>query len=738
MIAVRLLGAQSVATVGGAEITSVSAQPKRMALLAFLGLATGSGDGFVSRDTIQALFWPESDQQHARNSLNQFVFQLRTALGSDALVSRGQDRLGLDPALVSVDGREFRAAIAGGDLERAVTLYGGEVLPGFHLGGSVEWEHWLDGERHWFREQAREAALELARQAIGSGDRTAAVRWSGRAVEIDADAAPAAEELRAEIQEVEQHPHSGSGGVPPTIRAGGAPDQAAEPVPSRRRQPVAFAALLIGCLVVVGLLLTGLDRGSPPSVDTLGTGPRLAILPVEDLTGDSAGAYLVEGLHSALIAETGRLGRVLVTPRTSIAAVHDRGLALDSIAAALRVDLVLEPVVRRIGDSIGVEIRLLDPVSGETLWDKRSWTSRANWLELVERLPKVVAREITTQMDPKAELAPVEPRSLAPAAVAAYPRGEALRHVWGLDSLKLAHYDEALRIEPGYAEAHLARARVLHNAGGWFGHRAAASALPEAVTALERAIEIDPDLAEAHLVLANLKFHYFFDWATAEREYRVALEINPGLAEARIHYGNFLRAMRRVEEGVRQIELARDLDPLDGDIWAELAVQYNTLGRSEAARVAAARAAELAPESGAVMLANAFRLYERGDVAEAAAMMESAGRLAFAAKMHASGGSRHRALQLVDSLEGMANRNTLAIAGTYLVLGDTAAAIEWLERGWDERDSNLIWLNSAVHSEVDGHQPMASNWPRFGMHGHPRVQAILARMKFPEPPPRPR
>src|SRR2546426_11137875 len=130
------------------RLAGLLAQPKRVALLAYLALARPRG--FQNRDMLLALFWPEKDEQHARWALNQSVHYLRGALGNDAVLRHGED-VSLDAARVTCDAIALEAACAARRWDEAMGLYDGELLPGLRPGGAAELEHWLDGERQPLR-----------------------------------------------------------------------------------------------------------------------------------------------------------------------------------------------------------------------------------------------------------------------------------------------------------------------------------------------------------------------------------------------------------------------------------------------------------------------------------------------------------------------------------------------------------------------------------------------------------
>lgn len=180
MIELRLLGTLDLRDrATGVRAGAVLAQPKRLALLCHLVLATSRG--LHRRDRLLALFWPDSPEDRARNSLNQAVFNLRRSLGEAALVSTPEE-LGIAPGSVWSDVIAFEQALDRGDRQGALELYGGELMPGFHLDGGAEFEQWLDAERERLRRRAVGAALETADELERGGNGVGAVELLRRGV----------------------------------------------------------------------------------------------------------------------------------------------------------------------------------------------------------------------------------------------------------------------------------------------------------------------------------------------------------------------------------------------------------------------------------------------------------------------------------------------------------------------------------------------------------------------------
>ncbi len=159
------------------------AQPKVVALLTYLALAAaGRPARYQRRDRMVGLLWPELDQTHARGALRKAVHAARGVLGADALLSRGDEELALAPGALWCDAVAFGEAEESGYLARALELYAGDLLPGFHLPECGEFGRWLDDERADLRERAAGAAWALAARMIEGEQLTEAGRWARRAV----------------------------------------------------------------------------------------------------------------------------------------------------------------------------------------------------------------------------------------------------------------------------------------------------------------------------------------------------------------------------------------------------------------------------------------------------------------------------------------------------------------------------------------------------------------------------
>jgi len=182
MIRLQLLGSLDLRDEDGRELRAVLAQPKRLALLAYLAAASPFGPH--RRDTLLGIFWPGLDQEHARNALSKAIHFLRRALGERAIASRTAEELAVAPEVVWTDVRAFAEALDAGRTDEALELYRGDLLPSFFVSEAPGFEEWLEGERARFRVRAAAAARILAERHEARRHLTLAVACARRAVDL--------------------------------------------------------------------------------------------------------------------------------------------------------------------------------------------------------------------------------------------------------------------------------------------------------------------------------------------------------------------------------------------------------------------------------------------------------------------------------------------------------------------------------------------------------------------------
>ncbi len=182
MVRLRMIGSADLRKPDGSELRAVLAQPRRLALLAYL--AAASPRGFHRRDAILSLFWPDHEQSRARASLNRALYFLRQELGDGILVSRGAEEVGLDASRFWCDVAQFDDAVETRRWRDALDLHRGDLLPGFFVSDAAGFEQWLESQRARLRERACDAAWTCAEEAEAAGDLTSAGHWARRGFEL--------------------------------------------------------------------------------------------------------------------------------------------------------------------------------------------------------------------------------------------------------------------------------------------------------------------------------------------------------------------------------------------------------------------------------------------------------------------------------------------------------------------------------------------------------------------------
>jgi TolB-like protein/class 3 adenylate cyclase/Tfp pilus assembly protein PilF len=335
------------------------------------------------------------------------------------------------------------------------------------------------------------------------------------------------------------------------------PSGAASPSAARRSRPPMLAAVL--ALLIVGGAIWLLYPGGP--VPEAGTIRSIAVLPLENLSGDPEQEYFVDGMTEVLITDLARVRGLRVISRTSSMAYRNSGKTLPQIARELRVDAVVEGSVLRVGDRVRITAQLIQASSDEHLWSDSYERGLQDVLALQGEVARAIAGEIELQLsgpEDRGEAA----RRVDPGAFEAYLKG---RHHWnrrtGADIQKsIEYFETAIALDPDWALAHsgLAQAYViLANFDPLVEPR---DSMPRARAAAERALDLDDELAPAHTALAAVRGWYDWDWEGAEAEFQRALELDPSYATAHFWYG--FPPITNKSDAIEHLQRARELDPL--------------------------------------------------------------------------------------------------------------------------------------------------------------------------------
>jgi len=462
----------------------------------------------------------------------------------------------------------------------------------------------------------------------------------------------------------------------------------------RRALQIAMgAALLAGLLVFpLGGVRFVLDRlGSEPQYD------GIAILPLQNLSGDPAEDFFAEGMTDAITTQLAQVGSLRVISRSSSAAALKAGGGPREIARRLGVDILVEGTVVRSSKRLRVSAKLVDAARERYVWAESYERDQGDVLALQGEMALAIAQQIRSRLSPHEESRLSEGGSVRPDAYEAYLRG---RHFWsrrtkeGLETA-VGHFQRAIDIDPHYAAAHAGLADAYAVFDIYTGARPTWS-FPRAREAALQAIKLDSSLADAHASLARVLLHYEWNFPEAEREFRRAIVLNPGYATAHHWYSIYLRDVGRFGEAIAEAEKARSLDPLSLIINANLGDAYFYARRFDKAVAQLQETSRLDSTFAPAHLYLGNALEQLGRHREGFASIERAralsgdsayglGPLGFVAGRK---GDRPLARSIVASLtalhrEGRARALDVALA--HLGLGEGKRAMEWLERAYDER-----------------------------------------------------
>ncbi len=295
----------------------------------------------------------------------------------------------------------------------------------------------------------------------------------------------------------------------------------------------------------------------------LGRIQSIAVLPLENLTGDPSQEYFADGITDALITRLAQIGALRVISRTSVMGYKGKSKLLPEIAQELSVEAVVEGTVARSGNRVRITAQLVHASSDQHLWAMQYERDLTDILLLQAEVASAIADEVQVRLTPPERARLASARRIDPEAYDAYLRGRLHWNKRTEEGMKrgLELFQRALEKDPTYALSHAGVAECYNMLGFW-GVAAPHDVSPKAKAAASKALEIDENLAEGHAARAWVRFAYDWDWAGAEKELQRALELNPGYATAHQWYSHLLVYQGRVAEALAEVQRTLDLDPL--------------------------------------------------------------------------------------------------------------------------------------------------------------------------------
>jgi eukaryotic-like serine/threonine-protein kinase len=486
---------------------------------------------------------------------------------------------------------------------------------------------------------------------------------------------------------------------------------AARPRASLRRM-----AALGGVALVMAAGLVLLCR--PPVVRAL------AVMPLDNLSGDASQQYLADGMTDELITTLSQISALRVTSRSSVMAYRDKPKPVTTVARELHVQNVIEGSVMRAGDEIRVTARLIGAAADQPLWAQSYVRPFHDVLVLQNELAHAIADQVRIRLTASERRRLARRRAVDPEVYGLCLRG---RLAWNQlteqgmrESTRL--YEQAIARDSTYAPAWAGLSDTYWALANWY--ESPAFAMPRAMAAARRAIALDESLADGHAALGAVLMDYAWDWDGAERELRRAIELEPSHAVAHRQLAFLMRYRGRFEQDEAEVRASVQLDPLTPFTvaqqgWPELFSRHyvEAVGKFEASIVADPDAAPSHQGLGIALLQlheypRAIAEFEQA--ATLAPVMEARAGLAHALVV---GGQPGGARALLDTLEHHSPGiyvGPTSLALVYAALGERSHALDLLEQGYRAHDGWTLFI------KVD---------PRFDpLRSEPRFQTVLEKV----------
>jgi TolB-like protein/DNA-binding winged helix-turn-helix (wHTH) protein/Flp pilus assembly protein TadD len=455
----------------------------------------------------------------------------------------------------------------------------------------------------------------------------------------------------------------------------------------------------------------------------------LAVLPLESLSSDTSQDYFADGMTDELISDLGQIRALRVISRTSVMGYKHARKPLPQIARELNVDAVVEGTVLRSGDQVRITAQLIEASTDRHLWSQSYEGELRDTLVLQNKVAKAIADQIRINLNPQEQAALKKARIVDPEAYESYLKG---RYFWNkrtADGLKVAraYFEQAIEEDPSYAQAYSGLADTYALLGDWqYAVMAPKEALPKAKSAASKALELDSGLGEAHNSLAFCLDGFDWDFDAAGKEFQQAIELNPGYATAHHWYAWHLSLVGRNEEAVLEMRNAENLDPLSLIINADLAELLILAHSYDESIRQSKKVIEMDADFAMAHNQLGQAYLEKHMNGEAVAELQKAVQLsggspiclANLARAYAATSRKGEAEKILRDLKTRSNPNSSfvpEIATIYVALGDRDQAMDWLEKGYEERFNPGVLLRP-------GFDPIRSD---------PRFQDMMRRIGIP-------
>ena len=465
------------------------------------------------------------------------------------------------------------------------------------------------------------------------------------------------------------------------------------PVSTTRSWRWGILASLMGLVLVAGVFAVQRWWGalfSPPI-------RSVAILPLANLSGDSAQEYFADGMTEELISELGQVPNLRVISRTSTMAYKDTKKTIPVIARELRVEGILEGSIVREGNKVRVIVQLIDSRTDDHIWAHTYERDIGSILEVQSQIARAITDQVRIELTPQQAAHFNRPRQADPASLELYLRGmQALNS--GNPRTAIDLFRQVIAKDPDYAPAYAAMA----NGYGWMGEAgwmSYAEAFAQQKAAALKAIELDDTRPEPHIELGMVAMNQDWDWTTQGKQFRRALELNANSAGVHWAYAQYLNRVGLTNDALGEAKLALQLDPVSSRSHMNLSFVYYYARQYDDALAEIERAITMHPDPAETVFPLSIIYVEKREYAKAIHEFQRMGNvphgLGHLGNAYARSGHKAEATAIVPKLKEHIDKTGVGryeIALVYAGLQENDKAFEWLENAYQSRDKGLTYL----------------------------------------------
>ncbi|MFC1528685.1 tetratricopeptide repeat protein [Candidatus Latescibacterota bacterium] len=522
------------------------------------------------------------------------------------------------------------------------------------------------------------------------------------------------------------------------------PSHAAEEL-ERRKKMSPNKNIIVGLVLVIAVLVVGFglyvrfgakeipvtETVAPPAEEI----KSIAVLPFVNMSADPEQEYFCDGIADAILSALTHVGDLRVIARSSSFAFRGDAVDIREVGEKLDAKWVLEGSVQKVGNELRITAQLINVTDLSHLISNVYERELKDVFAIQEEIAQSVVDSLKVKLLDSERTAIEKRYTDNTEAYDLYLLGKNSKGI--SREQELEYFQKAVELDPDFALAYVAISETYYRLG-YLGKLSEDESIQKSKEALDKALEIDYNLSEAHIMLGLVKRIDDWDWAAAEREYKLAIELDPGNERAHWQYAIFLKCMKRSEEGLKETKLARKLNPLSVASYEHAGAIYIDMGRYDDALEELNNGKAIDPNYGAIYreLGRLYRKQGQYDKSieaidkfnEISGFTEPSG---YHGLTYAYAGERERAEEIINELKKLhpLDRGLYRsgyyfgyylsdIASIYIAFGEYDEAFKWLEKAYDEHEYMLIWIKA---------------WYEFDpIRSDSRFKALLKKMGLPE------